>query len=173
MNVFVYNDVMKDKIQKILKITPISETLAETSGKLYMVARTPVMLGVHDITHCRHERRVFGTILTFDDKDAERILYVLDNYHSSTKQRLGILHPVSLTYQSTVIAYPIVFSNIQELENYRHKYKKGVKCITWIGNKKHPYLVYMIKEHRHSKLAHGMHMPSFKNILKRKGYLDD
>jgi hypothetical protein len=170
MKVFVYNALLKDKIQKLTGLTPDREEIAEVRGKLIMLARTPILLNTHDIYHTKQNKKVFGAIFTYNNKFVDKIMFALDTYHASTKEKIGIVHPCAMTYQSTIIAYPIVFDNIHELETYRYQYKKGVKCIVWKGNIAHPE----IKEYNtRKKITNGVYMPGMTNLLTRKGYLND
>lgn len=171
--IFIYNDVLRKEIQETLKIEPIKEQFAVVEGKLFMFNRIPLLFNLNDITRNRSTRTVFGSILTFKEEDMKFVINALDMYHGCSISRLGISNPNDITYRSSIIAYPILFDNIQDLENSIYTQKQGKVCLTYMGNTQNNDILYTVKFNKYNKIYDGVYVKGFKDLLKRKGVLND
>jgi hypothetical protein len=167
---FVYDELLNSKTWDIVKIRPINVQIAESTGKLYTMHRTPYMFKLNDITRNRGLRKVFGAILSFNPDDMDYVLETLDNYKGCSVSRIGIHHPYDLSYRSIETVYPINFTDIHELEDFSYTYGKGVRCYVYLGNPTHSNHIINLKTYRHSKLSQGYYK-DFKKLLKKEGYL--
>lgn len=172
-HVFVYDDILILKIQKLLQLNPINETFAEATGKMYMMYRQPIMLKPNDVTHGRGLRRVLGAILEFDEDQMEKVVYTLDNYKASSASRLGIQRPNDYTYRTTMPVHPIVFKTLKQLQEYKYEYRRPIECYVYLGNPLNPYVIHNIKADKHVKISDGVYKRGFKALLNRKGYLNE
>lgn len=170
--VFVYDDLLIEKKRELLKLAPINEQIAETTGKLYYIHRNPIMLRIDDIAHNRGQRKVFGAILTFQDEQMEKVLHTLDNYKGCSLSRIGRSHPYDLCVRSTLEVYPINANNIHDIQNFTYKFFKPVRCIVYLGNPQHEKIIYNVKIDRHHKIDDGCYKKGFVNLLKRGGYFE-
>jgi len=173
MKIFVYDDIMQDRIINTLKLPIQREQVAEAEGKLYNIQRHIYMLKPNDVTFNRGNKRVLGALYTIPDEEANRVLYHLDNYKGCSLSRLGRRHPHDLTYRATITVYPLSFKDIHEFQNYDYKYLKPVKCLVYLGNPKHEKIIRAIRVTRHQKLSDGYHKKSLENLLKRMGYISE
>lgn len=173
MKVFIYNDILRKEIQERMRLEPIKEEIATVTGKIYIVSKTPVLLNPSDVARNRGNRRVFGAILTFEDSDEERVIQILDAYHGSSQSRVGLSSPYDLMNRTTIQAFPLKFSSIQELERFDYKEKKPVECIVYMGNLQHERIPYEVKVSKRHKLVDGFYKKGMQDILRRKGYLKD
>lgn len=169
--VFIYDDLLIEDIYRRLKIYPINQRIAETSGKLYMISNIPIMLLPDDIARTRDNRRVIGAIYTFDKKDVLSVFDTLDSYKCCSMTRIGIKHPLDLTYRTMLQVYPIMFNNIHELTDYRYKYLEPEQCWVYLGNTKNQRILNCVKKDRHKKLAEGCYKQGLQNILYRLKYI--
>lgn len=165
--VFIYDEILKQSILDILNITPTQEQLAEVTAKMYNINRTQYLFDLHDITHNRNNRSVLGAIYTFDEKHMEKVLNALDSYKGCSESRIGFANPNDLCIRSTILAYPIVYNTIREIETFTYKYNKPVKCLAYKGNAQHPNLIKAIKIDRHQKVANGVYKQGIIDVVKR------
>ncbi|MDD3414860.1 MAG: hypothetical protein PHY47_12770 [Lachnospiraceae bacterium] len=168
--VFVSNDLLRKKVQNTLKLNIIEESLAEISGKMFYILRNPILLKLDDITYTRGHKRVFGTILTFNQNDIENTLYILDNFNGCSMSRTGINHPLDLTYRTISQVYPIKANNIHELESFDYSYGKKINCWVYYGNINHSGIIKAVAN-KHNKLLQGFYPKGFKEVLKRHNLL--
>jgi len=169
--IFVYDDLLLPRIQKILKINPINEVFAEATGKLYMMYRQPIMLNTNDVAVNKGFSRVLGAILEFDEDQMEKVIYTLDNYKSNSVSRIGLQNPNDFTYRTIIPVNPIVFKTLEQLQEFKYEYKRAIDCYAYLGNPNNPYIIYNIKVNKHTKISDGVHKRSFKTLLSKKGYL--
>lgn len=169
--IFVYDDVLIETVYTKLGIQPVDQRIAETSGKLYMISNIPIMLLPNDVTRNRGTRRVLGAIYTFQHKDMLAVLDAIDNYKCCSMSRVGIQHPLDLTYRTTLEVYPISFDNIQELTSFRYKYLKSEMCYVYLGNINNERILNCVKKDRHKKLANGCYKKGLQDILYRLQYI--
>jgi len=168
--VFVYNELLLNNVLNTLKLVPIDESLAITEGKMYYVLRSPILLKLNDFSHNRGNRKIFGSLMTFDKKRIENSLYILDNFHGCSLSRTGINHPLDLTYRELSIVYPIVVDNVHQLENYDYKVLDPIKCWVYYGNTQNQNIIKAYKN-KHNKLIQGIYVKGFKDLLKRKNLI--
>lgn len=165
--VFVYDDLLiKDTYQK-LRISPVNERLAETTGKLYMINKVPVMLLPNEISIARSNRRVIGAIYTFNKQDMPQVLDTLDAYKLCSMSRIGMRNPMDLTYRAILQVYPITFNNIHELTTFRYKYLEAENCYVYLGNVNNKRILNCVLKDRHKKLSEGCYKQGLQNILNR------
>lgn len=171
--VFVYDDTLMQNILDILQIKPISEQIAESVGKMFIVARKPVALQLTDLRYNRGLRKIFGAIYTFNPDDMPKVLDALDNYNACSASRIGFESRTDLCYRTTVKAYPIHFENIQEFQTFRYTYGKSEDCYMYFGNPEHEAIIYAVKVIGGRKVASGIYKKGFFNLLERKGIKND
>jgi gamma-glutamylcyclotransferase (GGCT)/AIG2-like uncharacterized protein YtfP len=169
--IFIYDDLLIEEVYTKLKIKPIEQRIAETSGKIYMISNIPIMLLPDDITRTRDNRRVVGAIYKFDKKDMFNVLDTIDSYKCCSMTRIDIKHPLDLTYRTVLQVYPIMFDNIHELTSYRYKYLEPENCWVYLGNTKNQRILNCIKKDRHKKLTEGCYKQGLQNILYRLKYI--
>jgi len=165
--IFIYDDLLIKNIYQKLNINPTNEILAETTGKLYMINKVPVMLMPNDISPMRGNRRVIGAIYTFHKQDMTKVLDTLDSYKLCSMSRINMRNPMDLTYRTIIQVYPIVFNNIHELLNFRYKYLETVTCYAYIGNTQNKRILNCILKDRHKKLSDGCYKQGLQDILNR------
>ena len=170
VNIFVYDAMLNPEYRKLLKVHPVEERIAETTGKMYNVHRQPILLLPKDITYSRGHCRIFGAILTFNDEDEDKVFDAFDNYKGCSMSRIGRMHPQDLAYRSTIKVYPIKANSIQEFEDFSYGHEKPVKCVTYLGNPKNQGIIHTVKFDRHHKFSQGYYPEGFTNILQRSGF---
>jgi hypothetical protein len=171
--IFIYDDALTQNIREILKLNPIKEQIGETEGKLFKVYRKPILLKTNDISIARGNKRVFGSIMEFNDKDMERILYTLDNYNGYSLSRTGVTRQIDFAYRTIISVYPVIARDIHDLENFTYKYEKPVECYAYLGNPEHENIIFSVKVDKHCKLTQGFYKKGFLELLKREGLLHD
>lgn len=160
MKAFVCNNLMNTKLLLRLKIVPEHIELAETTGKLFTILHQPVLFREEWMLG-KTQRKVFGAILTYPDKQSRRVLNILDAFHSCSYSRNQVGNPNDITQRTTLNVHPIAFNTLHEFSY--HKYTKEpttINCNAWVANQSNVLITKQSKD-MHKFLSDGVMINEF------------
>lgn len=168
-SIFIYDELLNTDIRETLRITPINEIIAEAEGKLYNMAQTYIAMRDKD-TKRRYNRKIFGSLLTFNETDMSNVLSAIDTFKGCSRSRIGINHEDDMCFRFITTVYPITFDTIHEFKNFQYQYNKGRKCHMYFGNKNNAFIKDKLSRDRHGRIENGFYKQGFISLLERKGY---
>lgn len=163
--VFLYNDLLDEKKQKVAKLPLEFICFAYIKNAVMYKKRNNYYAVKKDLLHTRYNK-VYGAIYVLDHSEIN--LRRLDALMTCSKSIIGKNHINDIMHREKMSARPIFFDSIEEFFKMKYNEKEEIELITYLANPHNIFIKTNVLNSVKNREVSGLDIENYINLVMEK-----